>query len=97
MGKQRFHRNFTVFKEGAHFVLLITFCHIGHMDATRGIGCLLKGDIGCCLSLASVSDKNIVGIDTMGHRGLDGIVIVAQFDGDIDGNLRKRYQENILK
>ena len=97
MGKQRFHRNFAVFEEGAHFVLLITFCHIGHMDAMRGIGCLLEGDIGCDESFACLSNQDIVGINMMRHRGLDGIVIVAQFNGDIDGSLRKRNQENILK
>ena len=83
--KERFHRYLAVFKESAHLVLLIALCHVGHMDATRSVCSLLKCDIRRNQTLASLADQDIRRIDGMRHRGKDAVVIVAQFNGDVNG------------
>ena len=78
-------------------MLLIPFGHVGHMDAARGVGCLLERDIRCGQFLASLPDEDILRIHAVRHRGIHLLVVVAQRHRDIHRCLGEGHEEDVLK
>ena len=97
MLEEGFHRDATVFEESAHLVLLIAFGNVSHMDATTCVSRLLERDVGSHLSLAGLAYEYICWVYRVGHCGIDLIVVVAQFYGDVNRLLGVGYQEDVLE
>lgn len=94
-----------VVEVGLQLTALIAFGHESNMNGrpTSGPSLLkegrrwMQGYVGCYVLLADVPYEDVVRIDGVLHCRIDAVVVVVQFDGDIDGLFGVGHQEHILE
>ena len=80
-----------------HFIGCITLSHKGDMDTPRSVGSLMQHLIGRDVTLASLTDQNVLGINDMSQRIDYFIVIIEQFYLNFHGVFREGHKEYVLK
>ncbi len=82
---------------GRHLVGRVTLWHVGDVDATRGVGCLLEGNEGRDVPLSLAADEDVGRYDGMRQGRLHMAVEVKEFHRHIDRVAREGHEEDVLE
>ena len=97
VAEEGLHCRAAMVEVGCHLVGRVTLRHIGDVDATRGVGCLLEGNVGRDVPLSFVADEDVGRYDGMRQGCLNMAVEVKEFHRHIDRVAREGHEEDILE